>query len=428
MKGISSMRKVWLIVKREYITRVKTKGFVFGTIAVPVFSIGLMIFAIFLATRLTDRTIRLAILDNAGGLSPTVAAGLNVKLPNGKPEFQVVETITRPASEESVRKDLRAAIRGGRLDAYLVINKGDRAAAEFHTKNPSDYTLVQPITRAVNDAVVSSRLGARGVRVDNIGDVMRDTEVKIMKITKYGEAEEFGQTFITAIAVSMLLYTTLIMYGVITMRSVLEEKTSRIVEVLVSAVRPFQLLCGKIIGVAGVAFTQYLIWITSAALLGTYGAVVVNRVRPTADFPHIHLSPGLLFYPAIFFLLGYLLYASLYAAVGAVASNEQDAQQIQWPVTLPLVFSFIMFNMIVRDPGSHTSVVLSEIPFFSPIIMVLRIAAETPPFWQIALAIILLTLTTLGVVGVSARIYRVGILMYGKRPSLMELFRWLTYT
>jgi len=421
------MRKVWLIVQREYITRVKTKGFVFGTVAVPVFSVGLMIFSIFLATRLTDRTVRLAILDNAGGLAPTVAAGLNVKLANGRPEFAVMETITRPPSEESVRKELRAAIRSSRLDAYLVINSGGRAA-EFHTKNPSDYTLVQPITRAVNDAVVSSRLGARGVRVDNIGDVMRDTEVKIMKITKYGEAEDYGQTFITAIAVSMLLYTTLIMYGVITMRSVLEEKTSRIVEVLVSAVRPFQLLCGKIIGVAGVAFTQYLIWITSAALLGTYGAVVVNSLRPTADFPHIHLSASLLFYAVIFFLLGYLLYASLYAAVGAAASNEQDAQQLQWPVMLPLVFSFIMFNMIVRDPGSRTSVILSEIPFFSPIIMMLRIAAETPPFWQIALAIVLLTLTTVGVVKVSARIYRVWILMYGKRPSLMELLRWLTYT
>jgi len=427
MKQTSSVRKVWLIVKREYVTRVKTKGFVFGTVAVPVFSIGIMVFSIFLATRLTDHTVRLAIVDNAGGLAPTVAASLNVKLPNGKPEFEVMQTITRPPSEELVRKELRAAIRGGRLDAYLVINSGDRAA-EFHTKNPSDFTLVQPITRAVNDAVVSSRLGARGLRVENIADVMRDTEVKIIKITKYGEAEEFGQTFITAIAVSMLLYMTLIMYGVITMRSVLEEKTSRIVEVLVSAVRPFQLLCGKIVGVAGVAFTQYLIWITSAALLGTYGAAVVNSVRPTADFPRIHLSPALLLYPAIFFLLGYLLYASLYAAVGAASSNEQDAQQFQWPVMLPLVFSFIMFNMIVRDPSSRTSVILSEIPFFSPIIMVLRIAAEAPPFWQIALAIILLTLTTLVVVSVSARIYRVGILMYGKRPSLMELFRWLKYS
>jgi ABC-2 type transport system permease protein len=193
-------------------------------------------------------------------------------------------------------------------------------------------------------------------------------------------------------------------------------------------VRPFQLLSGKLIGVAGVAFTQYMIWITSAALLGTYGAVVVNTLRPTADFPHIHLSPGLLIYPAIYFVLGYLLYASLYAAVGAAASNEQDAQQFQWPIMLPLMFSFVMFNMVVRDPNSRTVVLLSEVPFFSPILMVLRIAAETPPFWQIGLSIVLLALTTVGVVFFSARIYRVGILMYGKRPSVVELLRWVRYT
>jgi len=422
------MGKVWLIVKREYITRVKTKGFVFGTIAVPIFSIGLMVFSIFLATRLTDHTIRLAIIDSTGGLASTLAAGLNVKLPNGKPEFEVVKTITQPPSEEAVRKELRADIRNQVLDAYLVIRGGDKAAAEFHTKNPSDYTLVQPITGAVNDAIVAARLGAHGVHVNDIGEITRGPDVKIIKITKYGEAEEFGQTFITAISLAFLLYTTLIMYGVITMRSVLEEKTSRIVEVLISAVQPSQLLTGKIVGVAGVAFTQYAIWITSAALLGTYGAVVVNSLRPSADFPHIHLSPSLLVYPTIYFLLGYLLYASLYAAVGAASSNEQDAQQLQFPIMLPLIFSFIMFNMVVRDPSSHVSVILSEIPFFSPIIMVLRIAAEPPPFWQIALSMILLALTTVGVVRFSGRIYRVGVLMYGKRPSVMELFRWLRYT
>src|SRR5208283_557685 len=183
------MRKVWLIIKREYSTRVKTKGFVFGTVAVPVFSIGLMVFSIFIATRLTDRTVRLAIIDNAGGLSNAVAAALNVRLPNGKPEFEVVRTITQPPSEEPVRKELRAAIRSDKLDAYLVIDRAGNA--EFHTKNPSDYTLVQPITRAVHEAVLASRLQARGVRATEIGDVTRSMDVKIIKITKYGEAEDY---------------------------------------------------------------------------------------------------------------------------------------------------------------------------------------------------------------------------------------------
>ena len=420
------MRKVWLIIKREYSTRVRTKGFVLGTIAVPVFSIGIMAFSIFLATRLTDRTVRLAIIDNVGGLSAAVTAGLNVRLPNGKPEFEVVKTVTQPQSEEPVRKELRADIRNDRLDAYLVLERGGKA--EFHTKNPGDYTMVQPLARAVHDAVVASRLEARGVHITEIGDVTRGTDVKIIKITKYGEAEDSGQTFLIAISVAMLLYVTLIMYGVITMRSVLEEKTSRIVEILISAVRPFQLLTGKILGVAGVAFTQYMIWVTSAALLGTYGAVMVNTLRPNADFPHIHFSAGLLVYPIIYFVLGYLLYASLFAAVGAAASNEQDAQQFQWPVMMPLVFSFLMYIMVVRDPNSRTVVLLSEIPFFSPILMVLRIAAEVPPLWQICLSIVLLAVTIAGVAYLAGRIYRVGILMYGKRPSVVELLRWVRYS
>jgi len=420
------MRKVWLIIKREYSTRVKTKGFVIGTIAVPVFSIGLMVFSLFLATRLTDRTVRLAIIDNVGGLANAVAAGLNVRLPNGKPEFEVVKTITQPESQEPVRKQLRADIRSNLLDAYLVIDRNGKA--EFHTKNPSDFTLVQPITRALHEAVLASRLEARGVRANEIGEVTRGMDVKIIKITKFGETEDSGQTFFVAATLAMFLYLTLAIYGLITMRSVLEEKTSRIVEVLISAVRPFQLLTGKIVGVAGVAFTQYMIWIVSAALLGTYGANAVNTLRPTADFPHIHLSAGLMVYPVIYFVLGYLLYASLYAAVGAACSNEQDAQQLQMLVTLPLIFSFVMYIMVVRDPNSHTVVLLSEIPFFSPILMVLRIALETPPFWQIGLSIVLLALTTAGVAYFSGRIYRVGILMYGKRPSVVELLRWVKYS
>jgi len=420
------VRKIWLIIKREYSTRIKTKGFVIGTIAGPAFAVGILAFSIFIATRLTDETIRLAIIDNIGSLSPTVTSALDAKLPNGKPEFEVVRTVTQPPSEEAERKELRAAIRGGRLDAYLVIGAGGKA--EFHTKNPSDFTLIEPITRAVHEAVLSSRLEARGVHVSEIRDVTRGIDVKIIKITKYGEAEDSGETFFVAVSLSMLLYISLAMYGVITMRSVLEEKTSRIVEILVSAVRPFQLLSGKVLGVAGVAFTQYLIWMTSAALLATYGAVVANSVRPTADFPHIHLSAGLLIYPVIYFVLGYLLYASLFATVGAVVSNEQDAQQLQILVMMPLIFSFVMYIMAVREPNSPTVVLLSEIPFFSPILMVCRMAAEPPPFWQIGLSIVLLGLTTVGVAYVSARIYRVGILMYGKRPSVVEILRWIRYT
>jgi ABC-2 type transport system permease protein len=226
----------------------------------------------------------------------------------------------------------------------------------------------------------------------------------------------------------MVLYITLIVYGVATMRSVMEEKSTRIIEMLVSSVRPFHLLSGKILGVAGVALTQYLIWAVTARAVTAYGKAAVAVVRPGASLPEFHIPAAWFGYLVVFFLAGYLLYASLYAAVGAMVSSEQEAQQVQAPLTVLILVSFLLFNVILRDPSSRLSTVLSLIPFLSPILMMLRIALQTPPLWQIALALALSLATTLGVVQLSARIYRVGVLMYGKRPSLRELMRWLRYT
>jgi ABC-2 type transport system permease protein len=212
------------------------------------------------------------------------------------------------------------------------------------------------------------------------------------------------------------------------MRSVLEEKTTRMVEILVSSVRPFQLMMGKIIGIAAVALTQYLIWTASGSLLAGFGAGMAAALQPGTQLPKVHLPFALLAYVLFFLLGGYLLYASLFSAVGAMVSNEQDMQQAQAPVTLLIIVPVLLFGLVMRSPNSTLAVLLSSIPFFSPILMPLRIALQTPPLWQIALSVVLLALTTLGVVHISGKIYRVGILMSGKRPSLVELSRWLKYS
>jgi ABC-2 type transport system permease protein len=188
------------------------------------------------------------------------------------------------------------------------------------------------------------------------------------------------------------------------------------------------LLTGKILGVAGVGFTQYLIWTITGVLISTYGAAAVAAFRPGASVPQFHIPLSLLIYAVLFFLAGYFLYASLYAAVGAMVSREEEAQQVQVPVTLLIVAAFILYPAVMRDPASRLSVVVSLAPFLSPILMTFRIALQTPPFWQIALSLALSIATTIGVVYVAPKIYRVGILMYGKRPSLVELLRWLKYT
>jgi ABC-2 type transport system permease protein len=182
------------------------------------------------------------------------------------------------------------------------------------------------------------------------------------------------------------------------------------------------------LGVAAVGITQYLVWGITGTLLTGYGASMASAMAPEASVPNVHLPLSLLIYAALFFLVSYILYASLYAALGAMVSSDQDVQQVQMPVTLILVVSFVIYPVVMRDPSSTTSVILSMIPFCAPVLMVLRIALQTPPFWQIALSLFISLLTTAGIVQISAKIYRVGILMYGKRPSVVELLRWLRYT
>ena len=423
------MRRLWLVIKREYVTRVKTKGFIISTIGLPLFSIGIFGFSIFLATRQADHSLRIGVIDEVGGLAPTLSMKNLDKLKNGDPPFQIVESV-EPAKAEGARERFIQEIRGGKLDGYLYLPKGilDGDSAEFHSKNAGDITITGLIARVVSDAVIARRLSDRGLKLDDPAKVIHGVNVKMVNITKGGETEEHGQTFLAAVGVGMLLYISLLVYGITTMRSVMEEKNTRVIELLISSVKSFHLLLGKIIGVGAVGFTQYLIWTICGALLGTYGVALAHAFNPNVSLPSFHFQVVSLVYLVIFFLGGYFLYASLYAAVGAMVSNDQEGQQLATPLTMMIVVSFLMFQMVIKDPNSTTSVVVSLIPFFAPILMVMRISVQTPPLWQILLSIGLLIGTTLLLIKLSAKIYRVGILMYGKRPSLVEVFKWLRYS
>jgi ABC-2 type transport system permease protein len=421
------MRKVWLVVKREYLTRVRSRAFVISTVIVPVIGIGFALLTAFLATRLPNRTFRLAILDESGSLARTIADNLNSRLPDGQPQFTIVQTVQQPASVSEAQESLRAEVNAGTLDGYLQVPSDLTANSELHTRNPDNFRLIGPLNSAVNQAIILARLRERGIRVRDPEAVFLSSSLKLIKVTRSGEDVERGQTVGLSIALVMLLYTALLMYGIITMRSVLEEKTTRTMEALISSVRPFQLLLGKILGVAGVAFTQFLIWMATLDLLFGYGAFL-SAMSPGSPLAGVHIPVSLLLYALVYFVLGYFLYSSLYAAIGAACSNDQDAQQLQWPATVPLIFCVVIFSVVLSDPSSKVSVILSEIPLFTPILMTLRISVQTPPLWQIALSIFLLLLAIVGVVYISARVYRVGVLMYGKRPNLPELIRWLRYS
>jgi ABC-2 type transport system permease protein len=423
------MRKIWLIIKREYVTRVKTKGFVIGTVIVPLIGVGFTALIVFLVGHQSSQSVRLSIVDDAGGVAPSITRNLDAKLPNGQPQFTIMETIDRPASLSAVQDDLRAKINSGALDAYLLIPSDLGTSIELHTKNSGNFSSLGPLTAAVNQSVIEARLRARGIQVENVREIVRVADLQIIKVTKEGESvEKVGQTIGVAIALVVLLYMSLLMYGIITMRSVLEEKTTRTMEVLISAVKPSELLAGKILGVAGVAFTQFLIWTASLALLGTYGAAIAAMGGAGSVLSALHIPTSVIVFALVYFFGGYFLYSAMFAAVGAACSNEQDAAQLQWIAMAPLVFTMIIYSLILNDSMSRASIILSEIPFFSPVLMPLRVSLQMPPVWQLALSISILLVSIVAVIYGSAKIYRVGILMYGKRPTIPELVRWMRYS
>lgn len=426
------MPKLWFVIKREYLTRVVTKGFVIGTIAIPVLIIGLIVFQVVMAERQPLHTQVISIADETGALGPGVASLLATqKLPDKNPAFLIIRVYERPSSLQSLRAQLTAMTLRRQLNGYLWIPSGvlsGQGKPELVVRNPGAFTMLNEFNGALREAMITARLKSRGVQVENLSTLLDAADVRLIHLTQQGESEDKGQVYIVVIVMATVLYGSLLMYGITTMRSVLEEKTTRIMEILVSSIRPFEFLVGKILGVAAVGLTQFLIWAVSGGLLAAYGARMVGGANPAGSGLRIDLPPAVLAYAVIYFIIGYFLFASMYAAVGSVVSSEQDAQQLQMPITLLLVGSFLLFGIVMRDPNSNVSIALSMIPFFAPILMVIRIALQPPPLWQIGLSLLLLALTTLGVIYASARIYRVGVLMYGKKPSLIEVFRWLRYS
>jgi ABC-2 type transport system permease protein len=423
------MRKIWLVMKREYLSRVRTKGFVITTILIPALLIGFIAFDVVVSTSNLSETLRIAIVDGGHGLAEPVAASLTEdKLPDGKPAYHVTQIFREPGV--AIRTNLEAQVRGGKLDGFIWIppDVSSGQKPQFVTRSATVFTEMDAIDNALTEAVVLRRLQGRGISTQELHHMLQGLDLQLIRLTSRGETEEKGQSLIVAGVMAMILYISLVAYGVRTMRSVQEEKTSRTMEILVSSIRPLQLLAGKIFGVAAVGLTQFLIWAISAGILSAYGLTVARQLSPGASQYHIHIPPSLLAFMIVYFIGGYFLYSAIYATIGAMVSSEQDAQQLQMPVTMLLVIGILLFQVVMQNPNSSRSIVLSIIPFWSPMLMLMRIGLQQPPAWQIALSLGVLALSVVGVVYVTARLYRVGVLMYGKRPSLLELVRWFRYS
>jgi ABC-2 type transport system permease protein len=433
------MKKSLIILKREYITRVRTKAFVIGTLLTPLLMLVLTLLPGFLAMRGGGER-HITILDQSG--DPELYTAISRRLsPGSNGQDPAAETGRRPVNNRfflnqvlippesnihEIEKNYREQVINDSNKAYVILRPDliESGQPEYYAKNTSDFSIGN-VERAISDAIVERRLVLAGLDPQKLTGFMKSVEMSEQKVTEEGVSEESGfPGVIVAIVMLVFIYMSILMYGITVMRGVIEEKQSRIVEVLASSVKPTQMMMGKLVGIGLVGLTQYVIWVGSAAALTAIGAsmAAASGVR----IPRI--PPSLLLYFIVFFVLGYFLYATLYAMVGAVASTEEEAQQIQMPVTMLIVVPMLLFGMVMNNPSSGLSMVLSLIPFFAPTLMMLRISLINPPMWQVLLSMAGMVLAILGSVWVAAKIYRVGILMYGKRPSIAELGRWLRYT
>jgi ABC-2 type transport system permease protein len=432
------MKKVLVIIKREYMVRVRTKAFLIGTIISPLLMLALVILpGLLAATSGGDR--RVTVLDQSGdpqlfdsiknrieGRTTGSNEGNEGRGPGGT-KYILTRKVVPPD------QDLQAVItddysQGGEKDsdrAYLILppNILNDGKPEYRAKNTSDFSI-RGLESAISTGITERKLAQAGLDEAKIRSYTKPVDLKTNKLGATGEAQEDGgNTFIVGFVMLFFIYMSVLFYGLFVMRGVIEEKQSRIVEVVISSVKPMQMMMGKLIGIGLVGLTQIGIWALSAAVISIFGASISSTRGVT--FPHIPLS--LLVYFVIYFILGYFLYATLYAMVGSTVSSEEDAQQAQIPVTLLIIVPMMIFGVVLANPNSTSSIVLSMVPFFAPTLMLMRIAIINPPFWQIILSMVIMVITIVGCVWVAAKIYRVGILMYGKRPSIAELGRWLRY-
>lgn len=420
------MRQLWAVLRREYIERVRTKGFILSTIAIPVLMVGFIALSAFMGMRAERFDRQWVLVDRTGRIGAEVAeaigaAGYAADLLGGG----------------AILEDLDARILDDDLEAYIVLDEATLRDGAFSYR--SDDSPGSTRRAVLEGIVVREVLRQRIAGLESPGEVQalldRGGHLEFERVTDdpsgaddISEAEEFSG-IATGLAGVFILYISMLIYGAFVLRAVLDEKRNRVVEVVISAVTPGRLMLGKILGVGSMGLTQLGIWAASAALLGLLGvpmlAAALAQEGALGEFAHLLPGAGTLLLLLAYFLLGFFLYAALFAAVGAMCSSEEEAQQAQLPVIMLLIVPFVMQVYSLQGGGFDWMEWAALFPFFTPILMFPRAAAGTVEWWMVAVSLVLMALAVVATAWVAGRIYRVGILMQGKRPTLREVVRWV---
>ena len=456
-------RIIKTVIGREYMTRVKKKSFLVTTFLVPILFAAMMVAVVYIMGSTKERKLDVAVVDQSGIVMPYLTGS---------------DRVTYSDYSSDVPDSIKQNLKGYGKDVLVVVSPLDTVAktvsVQAYSKDPLGVEFTSALSSKVDDAVEDYRIKSYGI--ENLAKIMEDVKSDV-RVTEYTlddsgkeTISESGIYMIVSMLLGIIIWMFIMMFGGQVMTSVIEEKSSRVVEVLISSVKAVDLMFGKIIGVALVALTQFLLWIVltvvlisgaslfmgkdmlkglqgnpemmaqtvgvSADQMETFGGLVAQAdtaavqaeapgelqtvMTTLANIPWAKLIISFL----IFFILGYLLYASLYAAIGSAVESAEDTQQLQLPITIPLMIAYLIILGAFQNPDSGAVIWGSMIPFTSPIVMLARIPYGVP-MWQLILSIVLLFLTFLGCAWVSAKIYKVGVLMFGKKSTFKDLWKWL---
>jgi len=425
------MNKIGLIIAREYLTRVKKKSFIIMSIVGPLLFGLIFVIPIWLASREGDEKV-IEVLDESGYF---------------RGEFTGMGSVSFIYLDDAL-EDAKTDLKDKGNYGLLYIPKLDLEQPEgivfFAESNPS-IEVQSSLERFLKNKIEEIKLNESGIDKEKLNKIKTNVDISVINITEKGEKEEdIIMATVVGYAAAFMLYFFIFLYGVQTLRGVIEEKSSKIVEVIISSVKPFQLMMGKILGIGAVGLTQFILWVVltftiSQVMLSVYGIdlsearqmemVQSPEVPPSDEIPEILTKINTINFPLVlgsflfYFLGGFFFYGSLFAGVGSAVDNDADAQQFQLPVTLPLIFSIIILSAIIREPHGSLAFWASIIPFTSPVVMMMRIPFD-PPIWEIALSMVLMVLGFIGTTWLAGRVYRVGILMHGAKVNYKILAKW----
>ena len=407
---------VWAVIRREYLQRVRSKWFIFATIGGPIFMAAMIVIPGYFAAREEMGERVLVILDRTDLLYEQLAPRLE----------DAGYEVSEETWSDGLVADLTQRIADDDLGAFMILDEATLTAGEARMSAAQRPSAIRSLSirQAVVATALEYQLEAAGV---DAVSMLKGGSLDVTVLRKGGR-ENPAQLAVGFIG-AFFLYMVILLYSVSVMRATLEEKTTRVVEVIVSAMKPWHLMLGKILGVGAVGMTQMAVWALSAGVLVTAGLPALLAARPELakleELQDVLPGVGLLVLFLGFFVFGFFMFSGLYAAVGAMCSTDEEAQQAQFPVTMFVIVPMMFMAPVLNDPAGSLATGLSLFPLFTPIIMWIRVAGGAVPFWQVALSFVLMGLTIVAIAWVAGRIYKVGILMAGKRPTLPELVRWV---